>query len=390
LLGAALLLAGCGLGGTPDAGPAETATPEPVLASGQVAADATIEPAAWSELRFDAAGVVAKVLVEEGETVEAGDIVARLESTGEQLAVQEAEAALASARAQLALLGAGPRAEEITAAEADLEEAEAALESAIAQRDEVTGGATAADIAAAQAEVTAAEGEWLRARDDRDELFRRTDEDDEDDLKQRDQANYRFAAAVEALDAARARLASKQSTADERVDEAEAHVALVTAQRDVALAELAVLKADTLPWEIASAEADVAQSEGALKLAKVALAQVELLAPMDGTVTRVDVEVGDIVDASQIVAVLATLDHLEARTVDLTELDVARVHEGQKAVVTADALPGVELQGRVARIGLRSVDYRDDVTYPITVELLETAPELRWGMTALVEIDLES
>jgi hypothetical protein len=42
----------------------------------------------------------------------------------------------------------------------------------------------------------------------------------------------------------------------------------------------------------------------------------------------------------------------------------------------------------VARIGLRSVDYRGDVTYRITVELERASAELRWGMTGLVEIDL--
>jgi hypothetical protein len=89
------------------------------------------------------------------------------------------------------------------------------------------------------------------------------------------------------------------------------------------------------------------------------------------------------------VAVLATVNQLEVHTIDLTELDVARVEEGQAAAVTADALPGTRFQGSVAHVGLRSVDYRGDVTYPVTVELEEVTPELRWGMTALVEIELD-
>jgi hypothetical protein len=43
----------------------------------------------------------------------------------------------------------------------------------------------------------------------------------------------------------------------------------------------------------------------------------------------------------------------------------------------------------VSRIGLQSVDYRGDVTYPVIIELDETAPGLRWGMTVVVEIDVE-
>jgi HlyD family secretion protein len=103
----------------------------------------------------------------------------------------------------------------------------------------------------------------------------------------------------------------------------------------------------------------------------------------------VEVDPGDAVTAGEAVVVLATLDQLQARTVDLTELDVARVVEGQVAVVTVDALPGVELTGRVARIGLQSEDYRGDVTYPVYVELEEDVPELRWGMTAMVEIEAD-
>jgi HlyD family secretion protein len=388
-LATALLLGGCGGGAVPGSEADETATPEPALTTGKVAVEATIEPARWSELRFEVGGVVAEVLVEVGERVEAGDVLARLDSTEEELALREAESARASAEAQLALLRTGPRAEEISSAEADLGDAEAALEGAVAQKDEVTGGATAADIAAAQAELTAAEGEWLRARDDRDELFRRTEEGDEDDMEERDQANYRFAAAIEALDAARVQLNARRNTADERVREAEARVASASAQRDVARAELALLQAGSAPWEVAAAEAEVARAAVALKMAEAAVARTTLCAPFAGMVTKVDVEVGSLLEPGQVVAVLATVDRLEAHTVDLTELDVARVSEGQAAVLTADALPDTKLQGRVARVGLRSVDYRGDVTYPVNLEIEETAPGLRWGMTALVEIELD-
>jgi HlyD family secretion protein len=87
--------------------------------------------------------------------------------------------------------------------------------------------------------------------------------------------------------------------------------------------------------------------------------------------------------------VLADLDRLQARTTDLTELDVARVAVGQPVVITVDGLPEVKLEGHVARIGLRAEDYRGDVVYPVYVEFDEEVPELRWGMTALVEIDVD-
>ena len=91
----------------------------------------------------------------------------------------------------------------------------------------------------------------------------------------------------------------------------------------------------------------------------------------------------------EVLVVLATLDRLLARTADLTELDVARVAEGQAAAVTVDALPDLQLSGYVARIDLQSVDYRGDVTYPVFIELDENAPGLLWGMTAVVEIEVD-
>ena len=47
-----------------------------------------------------------------------------------------------------------------------------------------------------------------------------------------------------------------------------------------------------------------------------------------------------------------------------------------------------DVAGRVRQIGLEAVEYRGDVTYPVIIELDEGSyPGLRWGMTAMVEIE---
>jgi multidrug resistance efflux pump len=126
-----------------------------------------------------------------------------------------------------------------------------------------------------------------------------------------------------------------------------------------------------------------------LEEARGNLEDAELVAPFAAVVVEVNVDAGDAVGSGEVAVVMATLEELRARTVDLTELDVARVEEGQAVVVTVDALPGVEMRGRVARIGLQSEDYRGDVTYPVYIELEEAVGELRWGMTAMVEIETD-
>ena len=130
---------------------------------GQVVAEAAVEPARWSELRFEVEGQIVEVAVEPGSVVSEGDLLVRLDPIDAKLAVREARFGLTSARAQLALLQAGPREEEIAVAEAELEAAEAALSQAIAQRNRLTGGATEADVAAAQAELVAAQAEQRQA-----------------------------------------------------------------------------------------------------------------------------------------------------------------------------------------------------------------------------------
>lgn len=83
---------------------------------------------------------------------------------------------------------------------------------------------------------------------------------------------------------------------------------------------------------------------------------------------------------------LATVEQLQAVTTDLTELAVARIQPGQAVTLTLDALPGREFQGRVSAIGQQAVDYRGDVTYPVTIALEGNTTGLRWGMTAVVKI----
>ena len=377
-----LLVAGCGgAGGTAES----TAEVEAVArdTEGKVIAEAVVEPARWSDLRFTTGGTVVQVSVEPGDQVAAGDLLVELDRTDLALAVQEAEAAVASAQAQLAQVQAGPRLEEIAAAEHQLADAVAALARATAQRDQLAAGTTAAEIAAAQAEVAQAQAEQRAVEETHRKAYKDKDEDT------RKQADYQLHAAREAVAAAQAKLEAAQGGAGARLRDAGAGVSAASAQRDVAQAELDLLKAGVTPEEVAVSAAAVRQAEVAVATAEDALGRTEIRAPFAGVVTKVNVEAGETAAPGDVVVVLAGLDRLQARTIDLTELDVAQVAEGQLVVVTVDALPGVELRGHVARIGLRSEDYRGDVVYPVIVELDEDAPGLRWGMTAVVEIETD-
>ena len=382
LIVGAVLLAGCGQGGAVEPTAADV-IPVVQQAEGLVVAEAEVEPVRWSELVFTTGGTVAQVAIEPGDEVQAGDLLIQLDPVDAELAVQEAQAAVAAAQAQLAQVKAGPRPEEIAAAEYELSDAESALARAAAQRDQVTAGAPEAEIAAAQAELAQALAEQ------RVVLEQNREARESKDQETKEQADYRIYAAREAVAAAEARLAAAQGGAGAQVRQAQAGVSVAVAQRDVAQAELALLQAGVTSEDVAVSQAAVQQAQAGLARTDVVLERTETRAPLAATVTKVEVEVGETVTPGQVVVVLADLGRLQLRTTDLTELDVARVAVGQPVAVTVDGLPGVEWQGHVARIGLRSEDYRGDVVYPVYVELDEDTSDLRWGMTAVVEIEVE-
>jgi HlyD family secretion protein len=140
---------------------AETATPEAmtelpaVKANSEVVADAVVVPAQHASLSLPTGGIVAEVPVEEGDSVEAGELILRLEAAQEAAAVAQAEAGLLRAQNTVAELEAGPRTEEIAAAQA-------AVDTAQAQLARVEEGARPEEIAAAQASVEAARAQLAR------------------------------------------------------------------------------------------------------------------------------------------------------------------------------------------------------------------------------------
>jgi multidrug efflux pump subunit AcrA (membrane-fusion protein) len=373
----AVALSGCG--GSAE----ETPTPEmemdfvPV-----VSVTGEVVPAVWATVSAQTGGTVMEVLVEPGDEVAAGAPLALLDPTDAQLAMQQAEASLEAAQAQLALLEAGPRPGEVAAAEAQIEAAQAALAQAAAQRDQLTAGATEAEIAAAEAEVVAAE------------LARKAAEDQYDQIQGKihgwieQEAILQLRAAEEALEAAQARLAQVQDGAGAQIRAAQAAVQAAEAQQDVAQAQLDLLQAGATAEEVAVAQVAVAQAAAALETARVALGRAEVRAPFAGTVGAVSVRTGELVAPGQPLVTLGNLATLRVETTDLDEIDVARVAVGQEAAVTFDALPEQVFTGRVTRIAPMAEPGAGGVNYTVIVELEDLDPAIRWGMTAFVDIEV--
>lgn len=120
-----------------------------------VGATGNIDPRAEANLRFEANGTVAAILVNPGDRVNEGQPLARIDTTGLQLRLEQAQADLRQAQADLEGLLAG-------ASEQDLAEARARLEQARRQYDQAADSVTPANIAAARAELESAQARLAR------------------------------------------------------------------------------------------------------------------------------------------------------------------------------------------------------------------------------------
>jgi HlyD family secretion protein len=429
IVGIVVFLSGC----SPAA--EETPTLEPIapVDSQFVSATGVVVPVREALLSVSAGGVVENVMVEKGDQVNVDQVLVQLEGTEQQAAVvTAADLELANARYALNALY---KDTELFAAQAlrSAETAERALEDlnnrelqvALAQKavaeaqkavDTTERNARYAQSTASQADIDAQKAFVVIARDALDkanEDFEPHANKPEDNLTR---AHFlaRQAAAQKAYDDAVRRLNAMQGTSSEvdiNVAEAEyitAQAALLEAQRDlervmdgpdpgeIALLEAQIEKglrdyeiynAGPDPDDITLAEARIANAEAQLAAAEEILADLELKAPFLGVVSTVYVNSSEWVAPGSPVLLMGDLDHLQIKTTDLSEIDVSRIANGDRAVITFDALPDLVVEGTVISIAPKAEE-GTGVNFPVTIELDEVPPELRWGMTAFVDIDV--
>ena len=140
--------------------------------------------------------------------------------------------------------------------------------------------------------------------------------------------------------------------------------------------------------KILAADSRVEQKQFALEAAKAALTQGTLMAPFNGTVIKVNTMPGEYVQTSQVVLELADLSDLQIETTDLSEHNITAVKIGQPATVFVDALSET-FPGKVTAISPISDTIGGDVVFKVTIHLDEQPANLRWGMSADVEINVE-
>jgi HlyD family secretion protein len=136
------------------------------------------------------------------------------------------------------------------------------------------------------------------------------------------------------------------------------------------------------------------QAKASLRQSKDDLAKTTIYAPMSGTVSKLNKEVGEIALGSQfqedVILEISNLEGMEA-LVDIDENDIVSVSIGDEADIEVDAMPDVKLKGRVTEIansakssGAGTTDEKTE--FEVKVAIIDPIPELRPGMTASTEI----
>ncbi len=332
-----------------------------------VNATGTVLPKEQTTLSFKSAGRVAEVLVREGQSVRAGDLLARLETADLEFAVAQAELALATARAQLLRLQQPPSA-------ADLAAAQAALDSAHASYNKLLAGPSAEEVRVARANLDQAQAALDQAQAAYNLVADRPDVAMLPQALQLQQATIAYEAARASFE-----LTMRKPSAAE----------LAAARSAIAQAEatLARLQAGVSDEELLIAQLQVEQAQLSLDQARHQLEGTVLTAPHDGTITHVGIRPGEL-SGGQPAFILTDLSELHI-DVTVDEIDIGRIAEGQAVTVTLDALPGQVLRGWVEQIADTARLDSGVVTYGVTVRLEPTEAPLRAGMTATVEIVTE-
>lgn len=392
--------------------------PQAVGATPSIVADARLVPVQRADLSLPIGGIIAEVLVQEGEAVTAGQLLMRLNTNQQQVAVSRAQADLQGAQARLLELTAPPRQEEVA-------QAEAALNAAQARYARLAEAALPGEIAAAEAGLNVSQASLAKVMEGASEqqlIAARADLANAQAILKQAQSAYNLVKwrndlgatpqsaalqqATNAYEAAQARLADLErgasqadiAAASAQVRQASAQLQtlrnampadMTAAQADVSAqqAQLDLLLAGPRAETIAVAEANVAAATAVLQEALVALSNLELRAPFTGTVAALTIEVGEQAAPGTALVQLADLTTWAVETEDLTELDVVGITPGSQVALTFDAIPDLEIDGTVQRVRPIGEDNRGDIVYTVVIDPAQQDPRFLWNMTTVVTME---
>jgi HlyD family secretion protein len=263
---------------------------------------------------------VEKLLVQEGDSVKAGQVIAILDNRDRlQAALQEAQEEVKVAKANLSRIQAGAK-------HGEIDTQKAIIARLVAERQ--------GDIDTQTATIDRLEAELINAQAE-DKRYQQLYIEGAISASQRDSKRLTLKTAQKSLQAAQASLNRTQLTGQQRLKEATATLDQISEIR---------------PVDLVAAKAEISRAEATAKKATANLQQAYVQSPQNGRVFEIHTRPGELISNDGIVDIGQT-NQMYA-VAEVYESDISKVHLGQKVQVFGDVL-AVELQGTVERIGLQ-------------------------------------
>jgi len=343
-------------------------------------------------------GRIAELLVEEGDEVEAGDVLARVDGTLLEAQIASARAGVDIARAQLAQVQAGARPQQIRQAEAGLAQAVAARDgahqawqdaravranpqeldaqiaqarsavaSAQAQLDEATARKDAAVIA--YDNYSDAKDEYGDIKKELEERYQDLPEDLRPEIPDDIPAQldfhmipYQYWKAWVGVDTAKARLRQARTSLSNllemrdnpqdlnaQVDAARAGYLRARAAVEQAEARLAGLRSGATREDVAAAQAQVEQAQAALDRLLTEREKLTVVAPVGGLILKRSIHAGELAAPGAPILTLGDLDEVTL-TVYVPQDQLGKINVGQDVEVRVDSFPDEVFQGTLVAI----------------------------------------
>ncbi len=385
----------------------------------------TINARAEVDIYTKQAGEIEKILVDIGDHVKAGQVMAKIDSSSFEIQSKQAEADLASAKAaydknsSIAFVNSETNFKQaksnLDRVSSALKQAELDLQLQMKQADAQIKKANA-DLRVAQAKLDAAvsgarEQELGQAKVRMDNAKRNLDrlaslakdgmvsQDQVDsaqlqyDIYESQYSLLKEGVRPEDKEILEAQVESAKTALDSAqdnkmlIDIKQASLESAKAQLDTAIAsfEQASVTKDASTWEkdIAQANAAVKKAEASLDLAKQRLNEATIKAPISGTIAQRYMDKGDYASLNKPFVKIVDMDVVKV-VAKVSERDISSIKIGQKAIIKPDAYAGQKFIGIVKK--LSPIIDRDSQTCDIEIEAQNPNQRLKPGMFARIEL----
>lgn len=304
---------------------------------------------------------VMQLLVDEGDSVKAGQIIAILESRERlQDNLQQAQEQVKVATAKLEQVKAGAKVGEIDANAANVRKIEAQWLGDRETQQTTIRRLTAqveGDIAAQKATIGKLEAEYRNAKAEFDR-YEKLYQEGAISASSFDSKRLNLETSQQQLQEAKVTLERIERTGKQQIQEAQTTLARIeaTGQQQIKEAKSTLNQVSEVRGvDVKTAQTEVDSALASVKKAQTELNQAYIRSPITGKVVKVHTRVGEQISDQGIVD-LAETDRMEV-IAEIYQSDIQKIREGQAATITGSAFTG-EVNGKVRLIGLK-VDQQD-------------------------------